>query len=220
MASTIDSIQRFFGKKTPEELVKKWRQDIRAQERALERQLRGIEGEELKVKKSLKALAKRGDKKACMTLAKELVRSKRHKERLYTSKAQLNSIVMQLNNQLSTLKIAGVLQKSSEIMKLVNQVVRLPEISQAMQEMSMEMMKAGIMDEMIQDTMESLDDEDLEAEADEEVNKVLFQVTDGLLGEVGQVGAPLEVPELPASEEEEEEPELDIMQKRLQALKS
>lgn len=161
--------------------VKKWRQDIRAQERALERQLRGIEAEELKVKKSLKALAKRGDKKACMTLAKELVRSKRHKERLYTSKAQLNSIVMQLNHQLcecfflvtatgrcrelhmgalllfscliyplmenyndyslATLKIAGVLQKSSEIMKLVNQVVRLPEISQAMQEMSMEMMK-------------------------------------------------------------------------------
>ncbi|RUS30634.1 hypothetical protein BC938DRAFT_479142 [Jimgerdemannia flammicorona] len=103
MASTIDSIQRFFGKKTPEEMVKKWRQDIRGQERALERQLRGIEGEEARVKKSLKTLAKRGDKKDCTTLAKELVRSKKHKERIHTSKAQLNSIVMQLNHQLGEL---------------------------------------------------------------------------------------------------------------------
>lgn len=39
--------------------------------------------------------------------------------------------------------------------------------------------QAGIMDEMISDTFEMMDDEDLEEEADEEVNKVLYQVTEG-----------------------------------------
>jgi charged multivesicular body protein 3 len=79
----------------------------------------------------------------------------------------------------ATLKVAGALQKSGEVMKLVNNLVRLPEVSQAMQQMSVEMMKAGIMDEMIEDTMDMMDDDDLEEAADEEVNSVLFQITDG-----------------------------------------
>lgn len=32
---------------------------------------------------------------------------------------------------------------------------------------------------MLQDTMESMDDDEIEEEAEEEVNKVLFQITDG-----------------------------------------
>lgn len=36
------------------------------------------------------------------------------------------------------------------------------------------------MDEMIEDTMDMMDDEDIEEEADEEVENVLFQITDGM----------------------------------------
>ncbi|CAG8688495.1 29765_t:CDS:2, partial [Racocetra persica] len=75
---------------------------------------------------------------------------------------------------------------------------------------------AGIIDEMIEDTFESFEDSDIEEEAEEEVNKVLFELTDGLIGEAGEVGAPLDL----NVEEEEEEPELNEMQARLQALKS
>jgi charged multivesicular body protein 3 len=48
------------------------------------------------------------------------------------------------------------------------------------------------MSEMLDDTMESLDDneDELEEEAQEEVDKVLWQITDGKLGQAnGQVGA-------------------------------
>jgi charged multivesicular body protein 3 len=38
-------------------------------------------------------------------------------------------------------KVTGSLQKSTEIMKLSNSLVKLPQISQAMREMSMEMTK-------------------------------------------------------------------------------
>lgn len=216
------AIQRFFGKKTPDELVKKWRQEIRSQQRQIQRQIQAIDTEEAKVKRSIKQVAKKGDTKNCKMLAKELIRSRRHKDRLYTSKAQMNSIIMQLEHQLATLKVAGSLQKSAEVMKLVNQLARLPEMSQAMQQMSMEMTKAGIMEEMIGDTMDMMDDDDIEEAADEEVNNVLFQITDGMLGEAGSVGPAL-VPKPAVEEEEEEEeeegPELDMMQKRLQALK-
>ncbi|KAG2230247.1 Snf7-domain-containing protein [Thamnidium elegans] len=216
------AIQRFFGKKTPDELVKKWRQEIRSQQRGIQRQIQAIDNEEAKVKRSIKQVAKKGDVKNCRMLAKELIRSQRHKERLYTSKAQMNSIIMQLEHQLATLKVAGSLQKSGEVMKLVNQLAKLPEMSQTMQQMSMEMTKAGIMEEMIGDTMDMMDDDDIEEAADEEVNNVLFQITDGMLGEAGNVGPALETrPTVEEEEEEDEEegPELDMMQKRLQALK-
>ena len=38
-------------------------------------------------------------------------------------------------------KVTGSLQKSTEIMKLSNALVKLPQISQAMRDMSMEMTK-------------------------------------------------------------------------------
>ncbi|KAF9363814.1 Vacuolar protein-sorting-associated protein 24, partial [Mortierella sp. NVP85] len=100
LKSSFESVQRFFGKKTPEEMVRKWRTDINAQQRALDRQKRAIETEEAKAKKMIKQMAKKGDVKTCKILAKELVRSRRQKDRIVTSKAQLNSISMQLQHQL------------------------------------------------------------------------------------------------------------------------
>lgn len=41
--------------------------------------------------------------------------------------------------------------------------------------------------------MEGLDDEELEDEADEEVEKILYDLTDGKLGQAGTVGAELPV---------------------------
>jgi charged multivesicular body protein 3 len=161
----------------------------------------------------LKQLAKKNDVAGCKLLAKELVRSKKHKERLHTSRAHLNSISMQLQHQQSMIKMAGVLKRSTEIMKSVNRLMRVPVIAQQVQEMAMEMTKAGVIEEMMQDTMELLDDDELEEEADEEVDKILFQVTDGKLGELGTVGT------LPTLEVEEEGPVLEDMQARLQALR-
>jgi charged multivesicular body protein 3 len=54
------------------------------------------------------------------------VRSRKAKDRLHTSKAQLNSVLMQLQQQLAQVKIAGSLQKSSDIMRMVNGLVKLP----------------------------------------------------------------------------------------------
>jgi charged multivesicular body protein 3 len=49
------------------------------------------------------------------------------------------------------------------------------------------------MDEMMEDVLEVEDDEELEAEADEEVDKVLFDITEGRLGQAGAARAELPV---------------------------
>lgn len=49
------------------------------------------------------------------------------------------------------------------------------------------------MEEMLDDTLEMEDDEELEEEADAEVDKVLFEITDGKLGAAGSVRTELPV---------------------------
>lgn len=48
---------------------------------------------------------------------------------------------MQLDEQLATLKIAGILQKSTIMIKDVNKLIRLPELNETMMAISKEMMK-------------------------------------------------------------------------------
>ncbi|KAJ1974645.1 Vacuolar protein-sorting-associated protein 24, partial [Dimargaris verticillata] len=185
-------VLKYFQKPTPEELVRKWRKDITTQKRLLDRQIRSIDVEEAKAKRSLKVLAKKRDETSCKILAKELVRSHKQKARLHTSKAQLNSIGMEMERQAAMLKVVGTLTKSTEVMRMVNNLVKIQQISGAVQEMSQEMMKAGIISEMMDDTFEVMDDVDVDDEAEDEVNKILYEVTEGLLGEAGAVGPTLE----------------------------
>lgn len=49
------------------------------------------------------------------------------------------------------------------------------------------------MEEMIDDTMDMQEDEEIEEEADAEVDKVLFELTNGKLGEAGAAGTELPV---------------------------
>lgn len=110
----------------------------------------------------LKALAKKNDVKSARILAKEIVRANKQRDRMQSTKARINSVDMQLQHQLgrsavmaslpayypnsltaAMVKVTGAFQKSTEIMKATNQLVKLPQLSATMREMSMEMMKVG-----------------------------------------------------------------------------
>uniref|UniRef100_A0A069DQ93 Putative vacuolar sorting protein vps24 n=1 Tax=Panstrongylus megistus TaxID=65343 RepID=A0A069DQ93_9HEMI len=216
-----------FGKtpeRDPKVLVNEWSHKIRKENSQLDRQIRSIQREEEKVKRSLKEAAKKGDKTVCTILAKEVLRARKAVNKIYTSKAHLNSIQMQMKNQLATLRVCGSLQKSTEVMQSMQRLVRVPEVAATMRELSKEMMRAGIIEEMLEETMDSIDPEEMEEEAQEEIDKVLWEITQGTLGK-----APIAVTETPGPEpqpttsaelEEEDADELMEMQNRLEALRS
>ncbi|GJE87547.1 vacuolar sorting protein Vps24 [Phanerochaete sordida] len=183
----MQSINRFLYGPTPEEKVRAWQSKLRAEQRQLEREMRQLDAATAKARTTVKQLASKGDVKSARILAREVVRSNKQKDRLSVSKARLGSISNQLAQQLAMAKVTGSLQKSTEIMKLSNQLIKLPQINQAMREMSMEMTKAGILEEMMDDTLAMEDDDELEEEADEEVDKVLFDLTNGKLGQTGTI---------------------------------
>ena len=74
----------------------------------LARRIADIQREEAKVKRSIKDAAKRGHDSECKMLAKEIVRARKVQTRLHTSKAHMNSVVMQMENQLGARSTAQI----------------------------------------------------------------------------------------------------------------
>merc|ERR1712071_45010 len=205
-----------FGKTAPpdpKEKVREWCSKLRKETSQLDRQIRGIQREEEKVKKTLKEAAKRGDKDVCMILAKEVVNARKAISKIHSSKAHINSISMQMKNQQATLRVAGALAKSTDVTKAMQQLIKVPEIAATMRDLSKEMMKAGIIEEGLEDS------EELEEAAQEEVDKVLWEITAGQIGT-----APDAVTDtLPGREAEAadvDEDDMEEMKTRLQALRS
>ena len=217
-----------FGKSKsadPKEQVQEWCKKIRKEGYNLDRQINSIKREELKVTKSLKDAAKKGDTDVCKILAKEIINSRKSVNKLYTAKANLNSVQNQMKGQLATLKVSGSLAQSAEVMKSMNALVKIPETQKVMMDLSKEMMKAGILEEMLDDTMEGLNEsEDLEEAAQEEIDKIILELTTGKLTDAPAAlrdSLPIqETREVVEQEEPESEGELEEMQSRLEALRS
>ena len=98
--------------RSPRDQVREWSSKLRKQTYVLDRQIRGIQREEQKVKQSLKQAAKKGDREVCVILAKEIVRSRKAVNRITTTKAQLNSVGLHMQQQAATLRVAGAMQVS------------------------------------------------------------------------------------------------------------
>lgn len=112
------------------------------------------------------------------------------------------------------LRLSKVIAKSTQIMGFMNSLIRLPELNKVMMAMAREMEKAGLIEEMMDETL-SPEDEELDQAADEEVDKVIEEIT------MGVKTARVATNDLPKQEkEEEEEEDLSDLQSRLGALKS
>lgn len=217
----MSRLTTLFKKEDPKELVRKWQATLRTDARQIDRQIRDVQYEEKKVQRSIKEAAKRGDMTTCKTLAKEIIHSRKAISRMYTNKAHMSSLSSSLTEQLAMIRVAGTLQKSNDVMKIVNDAIKLPEMQKTMMEMSREMSRAGLIDEMMNDALDSaLDNEDLEEETDAEVERVLMEVAGETLAQLPAAKQrPVAAPPQPEAEEENEE-DLQQLQARLDAVRS
>ena len=174
------------------------------------------------MQKSIKDCAKRNDLRSMRLLAKEVVASRKTVARLYQNKAQMNSVSMMLSEQLATVKSVGHLTKSTEVLSAMNSLVKNEQVRDTMREMSKEMMKSGLIEEMVSDAFDEAAGMDVEAETDAEVNKILAE----LAGEqmVAMPGAETHTIAVPAAAvaaapEPEEDVEIDALQARLDAIR-
>ncbi|KAK3051990.1 Vacuolar protein-sorting-associated protein 24 [Extremus antarcticus] len=230
----MDATRRFFYGPSPEEQQRKCKQLVRQNERKLDRDLQNLKVLESRTRNYIIHANKRAQKNPSQAkqaasetrmFARELLRVRKHEQRVATSKATLASVGMQVNEAFAVRKIEGSIKNSVGIMKDVNTLVKLPEISGTMRELSQELVKSGIIEEMVGDSLpdnELLEGEDEEAEA--EVDKVLGEILKDKVGTpAAQVPSePVAPVEAQPTEEEElgSEEMLAQMRGRLEALKS
>ncbi|KAF2842162.1 hypothetical protein M501DRAFT_1013522 [Patellaria atrata CBS 101060] len=225
----METVKAIFWKPDPEAQKRKCNALVRSNVRKLDRDIQQLKTLEMKTKNFILQASKRAQRNPSQAkqagqetriFARELIRVRKQNARLQTSKAQLQSVQMQVNEAFSVRKIEGSIRASTGIMKDVNSLVRLPELTGTMRELSQELVKAGIIEEMVGDMMP--DDELLEGEdeeADAEVDKVLGEILKDRLPTQKPVD---NLPNQPEEEEEEEDQEemLAQMRGRLEALKS
>ena len=118
---------------------------IRSNTRKLDRDIAQLKALEIKTKQFIVSASKRAQRnpsqaaqaaKETRIFARELLRVRKQTARLTTSKAQLESVKMQVNEAFSVRKIEGSLRSSTGIMKDVNTLVRLPELTGTMRQLS------------------------------------------------------------------------------------
>jgi charged multivesicular body protein 3 len=156
-------------------------------------------------------------------LAKEIVSSRRTVSRLHENKAQMNSVSMMLTEQLATVRSVGHLEKSTEVLSAMNGLVRNVQVRDSMREMSKEMAKSGLIEEMVNDALEDINGvDDLEGETDAEVNKILAELAGEQLVHMPAsektVVAPQETPQ--QLDEEDLSVTVDDLQARLDAIRA
>jgi len=185
--------------------IRQWTRKLKGEVRGMEREIQKIEREEDKVKKEVKSAAKQGNMKGAEILAKELVRSRHAKDRLYQSRAQLSSVQMELTNQVATMKLTDCMKMSTDVMKHMNSLIKMPEMKKTMLELQKEMMKAGVIDEMMEDTMEMMDEGDTEEATQDEINKILADLAIDAVAKAPETLAPKATPMEPEVEVEEKQ---------------
>ncbi|KAL9235466.1 hypothetical protein vseg_010224 [Gypsophila vaccaria] len=228
----MEKVKSLLGQKpNPQQLLRDWQRKLRQESRNIERQIRDIEREEKGVQKAIREAAKRNDMGSAKSLAREIVRSRKTVNRLHENRAQLNSISMHLGESVAIARTVGHLQKSAEVMKMVNNLMKAPQVAVTMQEFSKEMVKAGVIEEYVNETLDdALDSEDIEEETEEEVEKVLTELATETAAQlpVAARRAKTKVPaqsstvqdEEPIAEGVDDEAELEAIRARLAKVRS
>ncbi|ETS79092.1 hypothetical protein PFICI_08945 [Pestalotiopsis fici W106-1] len=171
----------------PAEQRKKIKANLRRNETQLSIETRKLKAAEIKAKNLIIAADKRAQRnpsqaesasREARMFAGELARVRKQSQRLAATKAQLDSVGMQVELAFNMQKVQGTLNSSVGIMQDVNTLIRLPELHAVAQALGKELMTAGLIEEMTDEVLPHDDIEIFDEEADGVLNEILKSRTE------------------------------------------
>jgi charged multivesicular body protein 2B len=160
-----------FRKQEPKEAMKAQQRELRKTNRELERDRGGLERQERQLEAEIKKAAKRGDRQAAAVYAKQLVRMRQQKAKSMGLSSTITSTGHRMQVMQSQAKMAGVMGSTAKTMAAVNKQLKVEDIQKTMMNFEKESSKMDTAGELMDDTMESLFDDD-EAEEDAVISQV------------------------------------------------
>ncbi|CAO3623903.1 unnamed protein product [Mucor hiemalis] len=86
----------FGKKKTPQEILRQHQRSLTKAQRELDRERERLERQEKKLILDIKKSAKDNQMSACKIMAKDLVRTRRHIQKFYSMKTQLQAVGLRI----------------------------------------------------------------------------------------------------------------------------
>lgn len=166
-----------FGKrKTPQEMMREQQRLVQRSIREIDRERMTLQSNEKKTIAEIKKLAKQGQIPAAKILAKDLVRTRSYITKMYTMRAELQAVSMQLTTMKTTAAMNTAMAGATKAMMRMNAKMNLP----AMQKITMEFQKQnemmGMKEEMINDVLDDVTGEDEDEESEDIVNQTLEEI--------------------------------------------
>eukprot|EP00056_Hartaetosiga_gracilis_P018095 m.9638 g.9638 ORF g.9638 m.9638 type:complete len:211 (+) comp6388_c0_seq2:209-841(+) len=178
----------WFGSKKPDpkEEMKNNTRMLKRNEREMEREISKIEREEEKLKRQIKVAAKKGDRKTASALAKQLVQTRKLKERHYQAKSSIVGVRGKTKAMEATSNMANVMGKTTKVMTNMNQQVNPQQLMQTMEKFNAETMKMDMGEEILDDAFESMFEGE-EEECDDLVGQIFTEVGLDITGKMNAV---------------------------------
>jgi len=122
-----------------------------------------------------KAIQTNKDKGILTIYAKQVAQTRRQKARLLNNKAKVQGLVFSLEQMFANMRMTKVLGDTSSLVKQINGLMNVKEMTQTMKDIQKSMMQFGLMNEMVDDVMSNMDEDGDELE-DTELDKIIDSV--------------------------------------------
>jgi len=168
-----------FGRRlTPQEIIKEHQRTINKAIREIERERGRLQRSEGKTILDIKKAARDGQMGAAKIMAKDLVRTRKHVEKMYRMKTQLQAVSLRIQTIKSQAAMADAMRGVTKAMVRMNRTINLPSLQRIMIEFQKQSEIMDIKEETIGDTMDDMfeDEDDEEAATDDIVNQVLDEI--------------------------------------------
>ena len=207
-----------FGKKpTPREQAKAAQKEtkstVRSNQRQMDRDIRDLDRQEKLLLQQIKQRAKAPGvnpqtDSALKAQAKQLVQLRKQKEKMYQTKAQLNSVGMQATAMATQVSAVTAMGSVTEALSSANTAMDAKKMGKTMAEFQRQNEIANVKEELLNDALaDAFDESDVEEEADDVTAQVLAELGVEMDSKMAGLDAPSKVPptgEAVATTEEEE----------------
>ena len=190
----------FKPKLSPKEAAKaaqkETKQTVRTNQRQLDRDITALDRQEKLLLQQINARAKAPGvdptkDTGLRAQAKELVQLRKHREKLYETRAHLSSVGMQASSMSAQVSMVTAMGSVSEALKSANTVMDTKKLNSTMNEFVKQNQTAMMKEELLNDALaDAFDDSDVEEEADNVTNMVLAELGVEMDGKMVGLNAP------------------------------
>ncbi|VDN13621.1 unnamed protein product [Dibothriocephalus latus] len=119
---------KLLGKKEdPRTKVRELQRKMRREEMKLDREINAIQQKSKQSEIEVKRYAKTGNMDAAKLLARQIVASRKAVNRLYSAKAELQTVCMDLDHQIAVIRMSGAIKSSTDVMKSMSNLIKVSQ---------------------------------------------------------------------------------------------